>query len=385
MIRFNKTDITATEESKVLEALRSGQLASDGEFSERLKADFEQRFGRKAIITTSCTDALEMGCLLAGLQPGDEVIVPSYTFSSTALAPYRCGATIVFCDVDIETGMLDADDLHNCLNARTKAIVPIHYSYRPYDDQKIKQVIQNYGDQVKIVEDAAQGFGMSHEGRLCGAMGDFSAFSFHQSKSLCGGELGAFLYDDAYHERAEFLAQKGTDRSKVIAGQKDKYTWVDTGSSFEASNILCALLCGQLEREKELQAKRESVWNAYHHVVQDFKEIIQKYVRVFPTLSDDFESNYHGYWLAFNNTELRQRFLDASLKSGLQSYIGYSDLSTSPFAARSNQVNARACPNSQFLGKTVVRLPVWSMNDDEVHAAKEAFMNALVQLDAASQ
>jgi len=384
VIRFNQTDITEAEESTVLKALRSGQLASDGEFTEKLRADFEQRFGRKAIMTTSCTDALEMGCLLADLKPGDEVIVPSYTFSSTALAPYRCGAKIVFCDVDLETGMLDSSDLKACLNGRTKAIVPIHYSYRPYDYQKIKHVIQDHCDQVKIIEDAAQGFGISGEGQLCGAMGDFSAFSFHQTKSLCGGELGAFLYDDEYHERAEFLAQKGTDRSKVVAGQKNKYTWVDTGSSFEASNILCALLYGQLEREKELHQKREAVWHAYHDVVGDLKEIIQKYVRIVPTLSNDFVSNYHGYWLAFHTSELRQRFLDASIKNGLQSYIGYSDLATSPMAARSDQVNARACPNSQFLGETVVRLPVWSMNEVEVDAAKKAFMNALMQLDAES-
>lgn len=369
MIKFNQTSISEIEKEHVLNALEAGQLAGEGEYYSRLQDYFWKLYGRRSIITTSCTDALEMACLLTDLREGDEVIVPSYTFSSTALSAHMQGATVVFCDID-EYGTICPTSMRKALSDKTKAVIPIHYSCNTYDAESIEKLTHDYNPGIKIIEDAAQGFDMRLHGKKAGTFGDFSAFSFHQTKALCGGELGAILLDDDKLEYANFLAEKGTDRSRVLNGLKDKYTWVAKGSSFKGSNLLCSLLWAQILRAEELRAKREFVWAAYTRIME--KTQLSDQIVDFSRIREGCSSNFHGFWILFKSTEHRAQFLKYSAGFGLQSYIGYSDLATSPYVVAEKE-KFRTVGNNRSIqfSNCLARLPVHSMDKDTAIVASE--------------
>lgn len=268
MIPFNKPFLTGNETKYVLEAASSGKLSGNGMFTQKCQQFLEQKYGfGKVLLTTSCTDALEMAAILADIGPGDEVIIPSYTFVSTALAFVRQGATIVFADSMDSNPNLDVARIEELITSRTRAIVPVHYAGVACDMDAIMNIANKHG--LLVIEDAAQAIDSFYTGadgqrRPLGSIGHMAAFSFHETKNIISGEGGMLAFNDrSYFDRAEVIWEKGTNRSRFFRGEIDKYGWVDTGSSFLPSEIIAAFLWAQLEAIESIQATRTSLWSEY--------------------------------------------------------------------------------------------------------------------------
>ena len=262
-IPFNKPYLSGNETRYIEEAVLSGKISGDGLFTKRVHAFFEQQLGfQKVLLTTSCTDALEMAALLLDIQPGDEVIVPSYTFVSTANAFVLRGAKIVFVDSTAENPNLDAAALEGLITPRTRAVVPVHYAGIACDMDAIQSVADKH--QLTVVEDAAQAIDSFYKGRPLGSIGALAAFSFHETKNIISGEGGMLAINDPrYVSRAEIIREKGTNRSSFFRGEVDKYSWVDAGSSFLPSDIIAAFLWAQLENLTDIQQRRKAIWQRY--------------------------------------------------------------------------------------------------------------------------
>ncbi len=261
MIDFNRPPIVGTEQKYFQEALESGKLCGDGNFTKRASAWLENKFQvRYCYLTTSCTAALEMGSWLCSLEPGDEVIMPSYTFVSTADAFVLRGAKIVYVDIDPKTMNMNADLIEEAITDRTRAIVPVHYAGVACDMDKIMAIAKKHN--LKVVEDAAQGVNAYYRGKALGTIGDYGCYSFHETKNYSMGEGGAIVFNrEEDRERAEIVREKGTNRSKFFRGQIDKYTWVDYGSSYLPSELNVAYLWAQLQVFDQIQEKRMAIWN----------------------------------------------------------------------------------------------------------------------------
>ena len=272
MIPFNVPPCVGTEMRYLEEAVRSHKISGDGAFTRRCSEWLEKTFdAKKALLTTSCTSALDMALLLCELQPGDEVILPSYTFSSTANAAVLAGARLVFADVRPDTMNLDETKLEAAITEKTRAIIVMHYAGVACEMDTILEIARRHG--LKVIEDAAQGVMAQYKGRYLGTLGDFGCYSFHETKNYSMGEGGALLINDpAYIERAEILREKGTNRSKFYRGQVDKYTWVDFGDSYLPSELNAAYLWAQLERAEEINADRLRSWNAYSEALRPLAE-----------------------------------------------------------------------------------------------------------------
>lgn len=306
MIDFNRPPYTGRELEYIRQAVEANKICGDGEFTKRCSAWMKKNLGTKyALLTTSCTHALEMAAYLSDIQPGDEVIMPSYTFVSTADAFVLRGARIVFVDIRPDTMNIDETLIESAITEKTRAIVPVHYAGVACEMDTILALADKY--HLKVVEDAAQGVHAYYKGRALGTLGDFGCFSFHETKNYSMGEGGALLFQkDEYLERAEILREKGTDRSKFFRGQVDKYTWVDYGSSYLPSDLNAAYLYAQLEACRDIDARRMAVWELYHRELRPLKEagLLEQ-----PTVPEYASHNAHMYYIKVKDMDTRSRLI----------------------------------------------------------------------------
>lgn len=306
MIDFNRPPYTGRELEYIRQAVEANKICGDGAFTKRCSAWMKENLGTKyALLTTSCTHALEMAAYLSDIQPGDEVIMPSYTFVSTADAFVLRGARIVFVDIRPDTMNIDERLIESAITEKTRAIVPVHYAGVACEMDTILALADKY--HLKVVEDAAQGVHAYYKGRALGTLGDFGCFSFHETKNYSMGEGGALLFQkDEYLERAEILREKGTDRSKFFRGQVDKYTWVDYGSSYLPSDLNAAYLYAQLEACRDIDARRMAVWELYHRELRPLKEagLLEQ-----PTVPEYASHNAHMYYIKVKDMDTRSRLI----------------------------------------------------------------------------
>lgn len=320
-ISFNRPPFVGKETEYIKEAVeKNGMICGDGPFTKKCSQWMKDRFQTKnVLLTTSCTHALEMAAFLADIQPGDEVIMPSYTFVSTADAFVLRGATCVFVDIRPDTMNIDETKIEKAITEKTKAIVPVHYAGVSCAMDEIMAIAKKYN--LKVVEDAAQGVNAFYKGKALGTIGDFGCYSFHETKNYSMGEGGAILFqDDRYLEPAEILREKGTNRSQYFRGQIDKYTWVGYGSSYLPSDMNAAYLWAQLEEADKINDKRLSIWNFYH---EELKELEDKGVLERPYIPEYATHNAHMYYIKVKDLRVRTKLLAYLKERGILSVFHY--------------------------------------------------------------
>lgn len=373
MISFNVPPYTGGELEYIRQAAESRKICGDGPFTRRCERWLEQRFGaQKAMLTTSGTTALEMAALLCGLERGDEVILPSFTFSSTATAFVLAGAKLVFVDIRPDTMNLDETKLEAAITPRTRVIVAMHYAGVPCEMDTILSVAHRHG--LKVVEDAAQGVMSTYHGKALGTMGDFGCYSFHETKNYSMGEGGALLIRNAAdNERAEILWEKGTNRSKFYRGQVDKYTWVDYGSSYLPSELNAAYLWAQLERADDINNARLASWNRYH---ARLTPLAQRGLLELPSILPGCTHNAHMFYVKLRDLDERTRFISFLKEHGVQAVFHYIPLHSAPAGLRFGRFAGEdVCTTAQ--SERLCRLPMYYGLDertvDEVCDAVTAF------------
>lgn len=352
-IPFNKAYVSGQEYLNMAEAVRAGHISGDGNFTKQCHAFFEKTLGvKKALLTTSCTHALEMAALLLNVGPGDEVIVPSFTFVSTANAFALRGARIVFADIDPDTLNMDVRRLESLITPRTKAIVVVHYAGVGCDMDVILAMARRHG--VEVVEDNAHGlFGRINDQWL-GTFAPLATLSFHETKNFSCGEGGALLInDERFIERAEILREKGTNRSRFFRGQVDKYTWVDVGSSYLPSDILAAFLLAQLEQREHIQKNRRRVWDFYHAELQTWAAECGV---LLPHVPANCEHPYHMFYLLMPSLQVRQDFIAFLKAQNILSVFHYVPLHLSELGQAYGGY-AGMCPVTEDVSDRIVRLP----------------------------
>ena len=320
-ISFNRPPFVGKETEYIKEAVeKNGMICGDGPFTKKCSQWMKERFQTKnVLLTTSCTHALEMAAFLADIQPGDEVIMPSYTFVSTADAFVLRGATCVFVDIRPDTMNIDETKIEEAITEKTKAIVPVHYAGVSCAMDEIMAIAKKYN--LKVVEDAAQGVNAFYKGKALGTIGDFGCYSFHETKNYSMGEGGAILFqDDRYLEPAEILREKGTNRSQYFRGQIDKYTWGGYGSSYLPSDMNAAYLWAQLEEADKINDKRLSIWNFYH---EELKELEDKGVLERPYIPEYATHNAHMYYIKVKDLRVRTKLLAYLKERGILSVFHY--------------------------------------------------------------
>ncbi len=355
-IPFNKPGVTGNEQRTIAEAIGNGHLSGDGPFTKRVHAYLESTLGvPKALLTTSCTHALEMSALILNLQPGDEVIVPSFTFVSTVNAYVLRGARPVFADVRPDTLNLDESKLEALITPRTRAIVPVHYAGVGCEMDAIMDIARRHG--VAVIEDNAHGLFGKYRGQWLGTFGAMATQSFHETKNFQCGEGGALLINDPrYIERAEIIREKGTNRSRFFRGQVDKYTWVDVGSSYLPSEILAAFLAAQFEARDAIQGARQRLWHTYYAALEDWA--CEFNVRL-PVVPDYVEQAYHMFYMLMPSLETRQGLI-AHLKSrGILSVFHYLPLHLSDMGRRFGG-QPGDCPVTEDVSDRLIRLPFFN-------------------------
>ncbi|HXM81087.1 MAG TPA: dTDP-4-amino-4,6-dideoxygalactose transaminase [Burkholderiales bacterium] len=367
-IPFNKPYMTGKELSYISQAHARGHLSGDGAFTKYCNAWLEQRIGcRKALLTHSCTAALEMAAILADIQPGDEVIMPSYTFVSTANAFVLRGAVPVFVDIRADTLNIDEAKITAAITRRTKAIVPVHYSGVACEMDAIMKVAADHD--LLVIEDAAQGMMASYKGRALGSIGHMGAVSFHETKNIISGEGGALLINDArLLERADIVREKGTNRSQFFRGQVDKYTWVDIGSSYLPAEIIAAFLWAQMEEAEHITRRRLHMWARYH---ESFAEL-EKAGRVRrPMIPRDCAHNAHMYYLLLPSLGKRTAFIAQLKEKGIHAVFHYVPLHSAPMGRKVGRA-VGDLRNTLELSDRLVRLPFWlGMEDHHSTVIKE--------------
>ena len=354
-IPFNKPYMTGKELWYIAQAHANGHLAGDGSFTKRCNTWLESRTGaNKAMLTHSCTAALEMAAILADLKPGDEVIMPSYTFVSTANAFVLRGAVPVFVDIRPDTLNIDETKIEAAITERTRAIVPVHYAGVGCEMDTIMAIAHRHN--LLVIEDAAQGIMSTYKGRPLGSIGHLGCLSFHETKNIISGEGGALLVNDpALAERAEIIREKGTNRSQFFRGQVDKYTWVDAGSSYLPSELIAAFLWAQMEEADAITKRRLDIWAHYHQWFASLEEAER--VRR-PTIPRECVHNAHMYYLLLPSLDLRTIFIERLKSKGIHSVFHYIPLHSSP----RGQTIGRAVgemENTNNAGERLVRLPLW--------------------------
>ena len=332
MIDFNVPPCVGSELNYVKQAVENHKICGDGPFTKKCNAWLEERFDvQKVLLTTSGTTALEMAALLCGIEPGDEVILPSFTFSSTATAFVLAGAKLVFVDVRPDTMNIDETKIEAAITGKTRAICVMHYAGVACEMDTIMDIASRHG--LKVVEDAAQGVMSTYKGRALGTIGDFGCYSFHETKNYSMGEGGALLIRDAaYNEKAEILREKGTDRAKFFRGQVDKYTWVDYGSSYLPSELNAAYLWGQLEAADRINNVRLASWNAYYEAFQ--APLAQRGLIELPAIPDGCVHNAHMFWVKCRDLEERTRFIGFLRENGVMAVFHYIPLHSAPAGMR---------------------------------------------------
>lgn len=327
MIKFNIPPCVGKETEYIAQAIADRKICGDGAFTKKCNEWVERRTGTsKALLTTSCTHAIEMAALLCDIQPGDEVIMPSYTFVSTANAFVLRGATIVFADIRPDTMNLDETLIEDAVTERTKAIVPVHYAGVSCEMDEILKIAARHN--LKVVEDAAQGVMSEYKGRPLGAIGDFGCFSFHETKNYSMGEGGCLLIrDEGMSERAEIIREKGTNRTLFFRGMVDKYTWVDAGSSYLPSELNAAYLYAQLEKAQEIYDDRMASWNLYRELLTPLAD---KGVLTLPTVPENCKHNAHMFYIKAADLQERTRLIKHLKENGITAVFHYVPLHSAP-------------------------------------------------------
>ena len=352
-VDFNRPVVVGRELEYIQQAIDNGHISGDGPFTKKCHAFFEQELGvPKALLTTSCTHALEMSAILLEIQPGDEVIIPDFTFVSTVNAFVLRGAEPVFVDVRPDTLNLDESKLEALITPRTKAIVPVHYAGVGCEMDTIMEIARRH--HIAVVEDNAHGLFGKYKGKYLGTFGSMASQSFHETKNFTSGEGGALLINDpALVERAEIIREKGTNRSRFFRGQVDKYTWVDIGSSYLPSDILAAFLLAQLEQREKIQSHREQVWELYHAGLKDWANTHDVQL---PYVPDGCEQSYHMFYLLMPNLELRQKLIAYLRQWGVYSVFHYLPLHLSDMGQRFDG-KIGDCPVTERVSDQLIRLP----------------------------
>jgi dTDP-4-amino-4,6-dideoxygalactose transaminase len=342
------------ETDYIKEALLNQKISGDGIFTKKCHEFFQTKYGfKKVLLTTSCTDALEMAALLLDIAPGDEVICPSYTFVSTVNAFVLRGAKIVFVDSTKENPNLDVDQVESLITPKTKVIIPVHYAGIACDMDKLISIAKKH--RVHIVEDAAQAIDSYYKGKPLGSLGDMSAFSFHETKNVISGEGGMIVInDEEYFQRAEIIREKGTNRSAFFRGEVDKYGWVDVGSSYLPSDLIAAFLFAQLEKLGDIQEKRKQLWTTYH----DELSVLEKEGKIkLPFIPDYATNNAHMFYIVCSTLDERTKLVDHLKANNIFSVFHYLSLHKSPYYAAKH--DGRELAFSDHYSECLLRLPMY--------------------------
>jgi dTDP-4-amino-4,6-dideoxygalactose transaminase len=370
-IPFTRVHVTGREIEYIRQAIDSNRLGGDGAFSKRCEAWLEQATGSaRALLTHSCTAALEMAAILADVGPGDEVIMPSFTFVSTANAFVLRGAIPVFVDVDPRTLNIDPERVRQAVSPRTRAIVPVHYAGIAPDMDAILEIGRECN--AVVIEDAAQALLAEFKGRPLGSIGALAALSFHETKNVTSGEGGCLLVNDpALIERAEIIREKGTNRSRFHRGQVDKYTWVDIGSSYLPSELIAAFLLAQLERSEAITASRRYVWDRYH---EELEPLEREGLLARPVTGG---GNAHIYFILLPSLDTRTELIDALKKSGATAVFHYVPLHNSPAGLRYGR-SVGSLAVTEDVSDRLLRLPLWAdMTEDDVQSVVKTVARTL--------
>lgn len=371
-IPFNKISVTDEEFNLMRDAIARGQISGDGHYTELCHEWLKSHLHcHGTLLTHSCTAAIEMASLLANIEPGDEVIMPSFTFVSTANPFVLRGAKIVFTDIRPDTLNIDETKIEDAITAKTKAIVPVHYAGVSCEMNKINEIAAKHN--LVVIEDAAQGLMASYYGKPLGTMGSLGTLSFHDTKNVIAGEGGALIINDPkLYTRAEIIRQKGTNRKQFLRGEVDKYTWVDMGSSFLPSEIIAALLYGQLKRAEEITKNRLSIWQRYHQCLQPLAK--QGYLTQ-PTIPHGCEHNGHIYYILLPSAELRNELMAYLKSQGVSSVFHYIPLHSAPAGIKFGRAHKKLT-NTDTLAHRQLRLPMWyGLNEvDQICEKIEKFL-----------
>jgi len=354
MIPFNKPVLTGNEEKYVLESMRSSKISGDGEFTKRCHKWFEEKLQcKKALLTTSCTHALEMAAILLDIKEGDEVIMPSYTFVSTANAFVLRGAKIVFVDIRPDTMNIDETKIEQAITDKTKAIVPVHYAGVACEMDTIMDIANRHN--LFVIEDAAQGMMSSYKGKALGTIGHLGAFSFHETKNYTSAGEGGLLIinDEKFINRAEIIREKGTNRSLFFRGMVDKYSWVDVGSSYLMNDVSAAYLWGNLEKADEININRLKTWQKYH---DGLKELEEKCLLELPTIPDECTQNAHMFYIKVKDLEERTSLIKYLQDNGINTVFHYIPLHSAPAGKKFGQFSGIDKFTTQESEK-LIRLP----------------------------
>ena len=364
MIPFNKPFLTGKEAHYMYQAVYAGKLSGNGVFTKKCQEFFETRYGfKKCLMTTSCTDALEMAAILCDVQPGDEVIVPSYTFVSSALAFVRQGAKIIFADSCENNPNIDADKLESLITDKTKVIVPVHYAGVACDMDKIMEIANRRN--ILVVEDAAQAIDSFYKGKPLGGVGHLGCFSFHETKNVTAGGEGGLLVinDERFIRRAEIIWEKGTNRAEFFRGMVNKYGWVDTGSSFLPSEINSAFMLAQLEHLDEIQNRRKTIWKMYN---EELKDVAAKGFIQLPDIPEYATNNAHMFYFVCRNLDERTKLLAYLKENGILAVFHYLSLHLSEYY-KNHSDSIPTLPNCDHYADCLVRLPMfYELKNEEV-------------------
>jgi len=380
-VPFNRPYITGTELKYIEDLIRNIKtgwtISGDGYYTKKVNDFFESRFSAtKALMTTSCTSALELATHLLNLQPGDEVIVPSFTFVSTVNPVLLVGAKPVFAEIKEDTLNIDPDDIRRKLNSKTKAIYPMHYAGVACEMDEIMEIASE--NNLAVVEDAAQGVNAQYKNKYLGTIGDFGCYSFHETKNYVCGEGGALLInrdDKTVQERAEVIREKGTNRSKFYRGEIDKYSWVDIGSSYLPSDILAAFLYAQLEKLDEIQQSRVRVYNAYKVALKPFED--KRLLRL-PIVPDYAQHNAHLFYILFNDHATRDIVMDRLTAMGILAVFHYIPLHSAPMGMKLGYKEG-ALPITESISRRLLRLPMYAgMTNEELEYVISA-LNSVIE------
>ncbi|MDR0196188.1 MAG: dTDP-4-amino-4,6-dideoxygalactose transaminase [Myroides sp.] len=377
MIPFNKPYLSGKELEYIQDAtLNQGKLSGNGKYTKLCQDFFNERYGfKKSLLTTSCTDALEMAAILADIQEGDEVIMPSYTFVSTSNAFILRGAKIVFADSRVDHPGINEDSIESLITSRTKAIVPVHYAGVACDMEKIMNVANKYN--LLVIEDAAQAldnYFTFSDGtkKALGAIGHLAAFSFHETKNIISGEGGLLaINDERFSRRSEIIWEKGTNRSEFFRGEVDKYGWVDMGSSFLPSELIAAFLWSQLENIDRIQERRISIWNQYYEQLEDWSK--ENNVML-PHVPNNSTNNAHMFYLVCKDVEQRTDLINKLKNNSISAVFHYLSLHKSPFYEKKH--DGRELKQTDKYSDCLVRLPLfYELNDSNIKLITDVIVN----------
>lgn len=361
-IGFNKPYFTGKETDYILESVSSRKISGDGVFTKKCSDFFEKRYGfNKVFLTTSCTDALEMAAILIDTKPGDEIIVPAFTFVSTVNAFVLRGAKIVFCDSEDESPNMDVRTIEELITPNTRAVVPVHYAGIAVDMDPLLEIAKKH--KIFVVEDAACSVNSYYKKKPLGSLGHLSAFSFHETKNVISGEGGMLVVnDERFTKRAEIIREKGTNHSAFFRGEVDKYSWVDIGSSFLPSDIIAAFLYAQLENLDDIQKKRKAIWDYYY---KELDLLAQKGFFKLPKIPDYAANNAHMFYLICRDFKERAKLIEFLKSKGINAISHYLSLNKSPYYKK--KCDGCVMKNSERYANTLLRLPMYyELSDDDI-------------------